>query len=184
MSSIKQNIKSLGSKSGVSVVGWLLVLGALLYFGSYFFKKISNLFGITRSEEDKAEESQQKKDLTYLQNKYREIYKLTSKSKSYFEKLANDIEQDFNGVRTDWTKQWNFISGLTDMDLVALYLNFGVRYNTEFSNMWGDLPAWIDKEDAASPLDFFKGSSVKKIKDKWYRVSGIIASANRFKGLN
>jgi len=172
--------KGVGTKQTFVVVVWIVVIALFLKFSKVVFAFFNKITGSGPSEEDIKELNQQKLELQKLVTKYPSIWTKTSKPKSYFDSLANNIEQNFNRFSTDWSEQWNFIKNLTDTDMIGLYLAFGTRYNEEWSNMQGTLPMWIAKEDDQTYNPLSNGY-IKLIKDKWYRVSGIIPDALRFK---
>lgn len=126
----------------------LVLWGFGIFLVFYFFKEVKGfldiLFGKKKTEDQLLVESQQKADISSFEKRYgQNLYKFLPIDKA--RAVANQLEQLMNQSRTDW-KLVSELIAKNQINLGAIYVQFGSRLNSEFSNMQGDLLDWLVRE--------------------------------------
>lgn len=158
-----KSVKTYSSKSTLSAVVWGGLIIVVLIFFKSIIKFITELTGQSQSDENKQIQQEQ---LTYFQKLSQQANKLYStkgfRNKQYYSDYANNLQAAFD--RNETANIAKLIIQMPQPDLFLLYVNFGTRLNTEYTNMQGDLFDWVNKESSTpmGMLNFPLWNSVKK----------------------
>jgi hypothetical protein len=153
LGSAKKTLGQVGSKQGLMVVVYLVIIVLVLLFSKYVFKGLKDLLGFLGGEKTDIQvetETQQKTEIFNLKKslKYEGWYakKIIPRPITFYKGIADSLEQQFNKTVTSWATISDILKPLGSFELICVYIEFGSRYNTEWTNEQGDLFDWIVME--------------------------------------
>ena len=187
LGSAKKTLGQVGSKQGLMVVVYLVIIVLVLLFSKYVFKSLKSVLGFFGGEKTDIQvqtETQQKTEIHNLkkQLKYESWYakKVIPKPQTFYKGIADSIEQQFNKNFTVWGTIADILKPLGPTEIICVYIEFGSRLNTEFTNEQGDLCDWIlmEKNMMMTP-SFIWWSSYEKVRAKFNGLKSFIPSASK-----
>ena len=187
LGSAKKTLGQVGSKQGLMVVVYLVIIVLVLLFSKYVFKGLKsmlNWFGGEKTETQAQTETQQKTEIHNLkgQLKYEGWYakKIIPRPQTFYKGIADSIEQQFNKSTTSWGTIATILKPLGSFEIICVYIEFGSRLNTEFTNEQGDLCDWIlmEKNMMMTPTIFW-WSDYEKVRAKFNGLKSFIPSASK-----
>lgn len=146
------------NKEGFKSLLWIGGAVIALFFFSYIIKAMKAFFlfitgKATEKELNEKNDLEQQKAEKLIKDSGFDPNKL-NRPMSYYQGIADELYNAMEGWGTNGTKVVDLCKPLTAIELKAVYLKFGSRINTDFSNDAGNLFVWFGWEfQSWNPLE-------------------------------